>query len=237
MLATSTPKFFNCVQITQYDVKGGHNACTAIALATIRACLLKQKKTKNKFQIEEVDFVQAIEVGSFSWGIWWEKCGKKQNKSFIFVKELYDIPEAKELRKRLDLVEEYYGKLRGGSFEQFPNFDTLESSIKILDILGDNHYAVVTIRYKSFCLIKRDKKIWLFDSHGSPNNPKHSTLCSFDSADSVCLYIRAMFPERILRALYNTKNQSILSELESDDNSFFVTIFKTKETFLLDCLK
>jgi hypothetical protein len=178
---SNQPRFYDIVPKTQYNFDGGKSACTAISLCVIRACLLKQHKTQDDFEITDIDFCQAMEVGSSCWKIWWDKCGKAQNKSFIFVYELYKLPEAKAFRRRLDLVEEYYGKLRGGSFEAFPHFDTLESSVKILFQSGDNHYAVVTIRYRSFTLIVKNNKIWLFASHGSPKNPKHSALICFNS--------------------------------------------------------
>lgn len=225
------PTFFDCVDKTQYDFDGGQYACTAIALAGIRACLLKQHKTKNQFEIQEVDFVKAIEGGSACWKFWWKTRGKKQNKSFIFVHELYNLPEAKNIRKRLDLVEEYYGKLRGGSFDQFPHFDTLESSLKIFYLLGNDHYAVVTIRCRSFMLAVRHDKIWLFDSHGSQSSSSHSTLASFENDEAISQYIRALFPKKI--PLIHTKpTTNILEELESDDNSFFVAVFKAKEELI-----
>ena len=232
------PTFFDCVSKTQYDFDGGQYACTAIALAGIRACLLKQHKTHNQFEINEVNFVTAIESGSSCWKFWWQHHGKKQKKSFIFVNELYRLPEAKNIRKRLELVEEYYGKLRGGTFDQFPHFDTLEGSLKVLYLLGNDHYGVVTIRYKSFMLVVRNDKIWLFDSHGSQAHQNCSTLARFDNDEAVSQYIRALFPQRLSLLSPNTATaKNMLQELESDDNSFFIAVFKTRDEYLQDFKK
>ncbi len=221
--------FVSIVDKTQYDFgEDGKNACTSIALTAINQYICSD----DPGNVYDIDWENAIVYGVKAWRMWWDVEGHKHGHPFQYVKQIYELPQFKSIRAKLDFVEEYYGTLdQSVNAPSSSGSVTLEHVVETLFVHGESWSAVLTVQCYSFCLIcHRLGEIWLFDSHRSLSDPTKSTLAIYRSPELLCTYIRLLFPIqlKVSSARSDIGLKPLYRELQEDKNSFFFTFFKKK---------
>ncbi len=212
---SETDVLYRDAGLSQFQVPGGSDACSTIAVMAAYNFLRRADRDARKIRWDRV-----TEAGVLLWQKW--KAKHPGDRFHLHALEVFDIDGASGLRKVIEPTREVAGLLYGKPEEPFYS---LGKALRLLEASGapssspSRRAGVFTAQNTTIALLYDGLTFFAFDSHGETGENKHALLVESSDASGIRMYLRDKFPR--------VRERTVLEpSLGIDRNSFFFAVFE-----------
>ncbi len=195
---------------SQFQVRGGSDACSTIAVMAVYNFLRRANRDARKIRWGRV-----TEMGVRLWQKW--KATHPGNRLHLHALEVFDIECASELRNAIKPTREVSGLLYGRPESPFYSLGEALGLLFGASGVPSRRAGAFTARNTTISLLHDGSTFFAFDSHGDAGENKHALLVESPDAGGIRAYLREKFPR--------VRERPGLA-FERDRNSFFFVVFE-----------